>query len=658
MNKQNGERLIFSVLVWLLISASEVFANDPPAWLHQVAAAAPPASEQKAPALVLHHECRREIREDGRIITTIFYAVKVLTLEGRKAATANVVYNTDTEKVRKLEAWMLPPTGKPVSYGKNKILDVALADNDVYNEARLQRIEADDDSQPGCVFGYEAITEERSIFSQFLWHFQEDEPTLLSRASVTVPEGWSVSSVTFNHEPVEPVVRGATYTWELRNLPLIEHEPAGPGLSRLVPAVAVNISPPPNNSTILRPFAGWKDVSVFSSGLSDPQATYTDEMAGRARELTAGAKNEYERIQQVARYVQSINYISIQTGLGRGGGYRPHAAADIFAKHYGDCKDKANVMRALLKSLGIESYPVAIFSGDPNYVREEWPSPLQFNHCIIAVRVSDDTRAATIIQHQQLGRLLIFDPTDDATVFGDLPHHEQGSLALIIAGKAGGLMRMPVTSPAARHLEREIEAKLDSEGMLTARLTEKSGGQAAVKERRLLRQDTRSAYNRLIERWISSTAPGSKVQKLEPTDHTVDGHFTLDVEFETPAYAQSHLGKMLVFKPSIVSRKSTLLLTSSARKHPVVLNPEYFSEIVKIRLPAGFTVDDLPAPVELNRSFGNYALTCAAADGVLIFKRSLLLESATIPVDQYPAVRDFFERIRQAEVSPVVLVRE
>ena len=66
----------------------------------------------------------------------------------------------------------------------------------------------------------------------------------------------------------------------------------------------------------------------------------------------------------------------------------------------------------------------------------------------------------------------------------------------------------------------------------------------------------------------------------------------------------------------------------------------------------------LSVPVKSNRSFGNYALTCAAADGVLIFKRSLLLESATIPVDQYPAVRDFFERIRQAEVSPVVLVRE
>ncbi len=47
--------------------------------------------------------------------------------------------------------------------------------------------------------------------------------------------------------------------------------------------------------------------------------------------------------------MQNIQYISIQTGLGRGGGYRPHASNEVFAKSYGDCKDKANLMRAMLK---------------------------------------------------------------------------------------------------------------------------------------------------------------------------------------------------------------------------------------------------------------------------------------------------------------------
>ena len=49
-------------------------------------------------------------------------------------------------------------------------------------------------------------------------------------------------------------------------------------------------------------------------------------------------------------------------------------------------------MRAMLKAVKIDSYLVSIFPGDPDYVREEWPSPQQFNHCIIAVKVSDETK--------------------------------------------------------------------------------------------------------------------------------------------------------------------------------------------------------------------------------------------------------------------------
>ena len=133
-----------------------------------------------------------------------------------------------------------------------------------------------------------------------------------------------------------------------------------------------------------------------------------------------------EKIRAIGRYVQGIRYISIDIGVSRGGGMRPHAAAQVFAKSYGDCKDKANLMRAMLKAINITAYPVAIFSGDPTFVREEWASPYQFNHCIIAILVGDEAQAPTVIKHPKLGRLLIFDPTDDDTPTGDLPEHEQG----------------------------------------------------------------------------------------------------------------------------------------------------------------------------------------------------------------------------------------
>ena len=649
---------IFAAFLLHSIAPAIALADEPPAWLKQAADTKVPTYGKEVHAVVLHKESRKTVEEDGRVRTIEYFAVRILSREGRGAAVARADYSTDYEKVKEMRAWLIRPNGSVKSYGKKEMMDIALAENDVYNEARLKVIPAEDDAEAGSVFGYEISTEEKSIFSQFVWSFQSDIPVLLSRLSVTMPQGWRADSVTFNQGKLEPVVSGANYVWELRNLPSIEREPSGPRITDLAPRIAVNLYPASGKTTPMRSFGSWKEVSRFNSELSETQAASNDAMTAKARELTAGAKSEFERIQAIGRYAQSVNYVSIQLGLGRGGGYRPHAAVDVFNKNYGDCKDKANLMRAMLKTIGVESYLVTIYSGDPTFVREEWPSPQQFNHCIIAVRVSDETQAPTIVKHPSLGRLMIFDPTDDDTPVGDLPDHEQGSFALIVAGADGELMKMPVTPPEANRMERTIEAELAPDGALSAKISERSFGQAAVEERRLFKRAERPQYIKYIERWVTQTAPSANVLKSEPSDDARGGKFALDVEFKSANYAQLMRGKLMVFKPAIVSRRSSVYLIDAKRKHPVVLESEAYNETVRIKLPEGFDVDEMPDALEVNQPFGNYAAKCEVKDGHLVFRRSLSLKAATIPVENYATVRSFFERIRSVEQTPVVLVKK
>lgn len=650
------KRSILGLFASILIHAV-CLADEPPAWFKQAAAAPVPAYGKEVHAVVLMDESRKTVEEDGRITTVNQYVVRILAREGRREAIARIVYNTDTEKVKEMRAWLLRPPGTLTSYGKKETMDMALVDNDIYNDVRRKVIDASDESDAGSVFGFEIVTEERSVFTQFIWPFQSDIPVLSSRVTVAMPQGWRAEGVTFNAAKLEPAVSGTTYAWEMRNLPNIEAEPAAPELSNLAPRIAISIFPPAGRATSLRTFADWKDVSRYTSELSDPQAVYNDAMAAKARELTAAAGTELEKIQAIGRYAQMVNYVSIQIGVGRGGGYRPHPAVDVFSKNYGDCKDKANMMRALLKSIKIESYPVSIFSGDPTFVREEWPSPHQFNHAIIAVKVSDETRAPAVIRHPQLGRLLIFDPTDDDTPVGDLPDHEQGSFALIVAGENGALMRMPVIEPEANKLERQIDAELDAAGALTAQLRERFLGQSAVTARREFKRKSRPDYIKQIEGWVVRTAPSAVVSRVEPADDLAGGRFALDVDFKSASYAQTMRGKLMMFKPAIVGRRSAMLLTDPKRKHPVVLDSQAYSETVRIKLPAGFEVDEMPDAAELNQPFGNYAAKFEVKDGHLIFKRTLVLKASTIPVEQYPTVRSFFERIRAVEQAPVVLAK-
>ncbi|HKR02499.1 MAG TPA: DUF3857 domain-containing protein [Pyrinomonadaceae bacterium] len=648
---------IFALLALLVLSSSAALAGDEvPAWLQEAAARKAPAYDKDVPAVVLLDESVMTVGEDGRITTTSTYAVRILKREGRDEAVAREAYATDSGKVREMKAWLIRPGGDVKRFGKDQTLDVASATNDVYDESRLKVIDASNEADAGTVFGYQTVTESRTFFSQTLWYFQGDLPVLQSRYQLTLPQGWTASSVTFNHAKIDPTVTGTTYTWELRDLPYIEHEPSGPSVTNLAPRVAINYSAPAGAQAAgARNFSNWTDVSRWYSELSDPQVTLDDALAGKARELTMNAKTELERIQIIGRYVQNLQYISIQIGVGR---YRPHSATEVFAKSYGDCKDKANLMRAMLKAVKINSYPVLIYSGDPNYVREDWASPSQFNHCIIAIRVSDETNAPTVLKHASLGRLLIFDATDDNTPVGDLPDYEQGSFALIAAGDAGALMRMPATPPESNKLERQAEVNLAPDGSINAVIKERSVGQSAVDERNLFRRLSRPEYTKVIEDWITRGASGAKVSKLEPADNSLEGRFALDVEFSAGRYAQLMQDRLLVFKPAIVSRMDGLALTAASRKHPVVLDAHAYTEIVRVKLPEGFDVDELPDPVKLETAFGNYASTYEVKDGHLIFTRTLVQRAATIPADQYSTVRTFFERIRAAEGSPVVLAKK
>jgi hypothetical protein len=633
--------------------------DDAPAWLRAASAASIPSLAKDIRAVVLADESVVTIDDDGKMTRSDFYAVKVLTREGRDEAVAHAVYNTDTEKIKELRAWLISPSGKVKKYGKGEAMELALVDNDVYNEAKQLIIGASSEAEPGSIFGYETVTEDRSVFSQLVWYFQGAPlPVVKSRISVTLPKGWTADGLTLNHDKIEPVVSGTTYTWELRDLPPVTFEPLSPPRTAITPWLAINLTPTSEKPALRRSFATWADVSKWLTDISDSQSSFDDAIAAKAKQITADAKTEFDKIKAVGRYAQSINYVSIQIGTGRGGGYRPHAATEVFAKSYGDCKDKANLMRAMLKAIGIKSYLVSIYSGDPNHVRREWPSPHQFNHCIVAVKIGDETQALSVVEHSTLGRLLIFDATDDITQVGDLPAHEQGGYALIIAGEAGALLKMPITPPEANMLNRNADVQLNADGSIMATLQERSTGQAAVRERSRFKGMTRPEYNGGIERWIAQGATGVQVSKIEPLDEPGEGKFSLSADFSAPAYGQLMQGRLLVFRPAIVSRRESLSLTEAARKHPVVLTPQAYSETTKVKLPGGFEVDEMPDAVKLEDAFGSYSTSYAVKDGALLFTRTLIVRPATVPVAEYPKVRSFFERIRAAEQSPVVLVRK
>ncbi len=653
-------RLVSSIFFVVLLFTS-AFANGDnslPNWLRQAASINPPTYAKDVPAVVLYNEQQVTLGSDGKLTTTENYAVKILVREGKPMAVATAFYLSSFSKVREMNGWLIRPDGSTKEYGKKDILDVIADQDDVYNEGRLKVIDATGEVDTGYVFAYTVTSEDTPLFYQDIWSFQGRLPTLLSRYTLNLPNGWKASSITFNHETVAPQANGSSYVWELRNLAPIPPEPMSPSVKNLAPHIAVNYAPADNNQIVNRAFADWTAVSRWGSGMHDPQVVVDDAVAAKARDLTANAKTELEKIRAVGTYVQNLQYISIDIGVGYGNGMKPRSSTMVLARGYGDCKDKANLMRAMLKALKIEAYPIAIYSGDPTYVREEWASPSQFNHCIIAVKVSDETKTPTVINHAKLGRLLIFDATDPYTSVGDLPDYLQGSFALIMAGDSGGLSKMPITPPDTDSLNRKVEVNLTADGAINGKITERASGQASTIFRRELREMSVPQYRQAIEGWLTRGATGAQLVKVTPTDRQADSSFDLDVEFSAPNYAQLMQNRLLVFKPVIVGRRNGVFLTEVKRDQPVVLDSNSMKETVVFNLPQGFVVDEMPDAVTLETPFGKYTTSYEAKDGKLLFTRSLTTNRTTVSIDKYNSVKDFYSKILAAEQSPVVLLKK
>jgi hypothetical protein len=647
-------RLSVALLLWPILCLA---GTDAPSWVQEVASRAVPKYDAKVPVAVLLDEERVGVDGMGRVTTDYRKAIKVLTREGRNEADAVIAYVAGSDKVRDVHAWLVTPNGFVKTYSaKDGILDISAGGESLYDEIRL-RLGKADNPEIGAVFAFEGRLESKPYLSQDDFTFQEEFPALESRYVLALPAGWTAKGMVFNHQPVPPVIDGSTYTWELKNLPYLEHEPGGPSREGSAPRLAIDYAPPPGVTAPAPCLRSWQDASRYLTALSAGQDDPSDELAAKAKELVASRTSEYDKIQAIGHYVQGVKYVSVQMNLAKGGGYKPHAASSVFLKQYGDCKDKANLMRAMLRAAGIPSFLVAIYAGDRTVVQEGWPSPEQFNHAIIGVRVGDATQAPTVLDAPGIGRLLIFDPTNDQTPVGDLPFYLQGSLALIEAGDKGTLVRMPALPPEASRAEVSIEATLSSTGDLKAAVDQNSSGQSAVRQRTALLDLKPEEQQKRMERWVNQMAKNATVADVTPQDDFAHNRFHLHLELSAASYAQVMQGRLLVFKPAVLDRQPRLYLRDEKRTEPLVLDAESYRKRVHIQLPNGFSVDEMPECGKLRTSFGDFSCAIKQEAGALVLTQEVETQAVTILPENYPEARKFFNAIAGFEEQPVVLVK-
>ena len=127
----------------------------------------------------------------------------------------------------------------------------------------------------------------------------------------------------------------------------------------------------------------WKDVSQALLEYYDRPHDLPQDYLAKVDAIAASGKDEAGRIGAALRLVQdTVRYVGIEIGSGA---YYARPPVTVLERGFGDCKDKAVLLRATLNRLGIAADVALVHSSLGLALKQDLPSAGRFNHMIVKV---------------------------------------------------------------------------------------------------------------------------------------------------------------------------------------------------------------------------------------------------------------------------------
>jgi hypothetical protein len=635
-----------------------------PPWVLEVAKTPTPKLPPEVGAHVLLDELRVDIGADGKAVFNRRYVTRILNQSGDEAASVAAYYDEKADRLGEGAAWLVRG-GKAIKEEPlRKWLDVCLiSDGAVFTEQRSRMLSFAREALVNDVFAAEYRVTRPLLFAQMRFDFSWGVPIACQRYQVRVPPGWSLTSLQEgNQKPTSASFpEQHTWVWEMTGIPFVPAEEWAPRLNPDTPRMFLTFVPPTGaKAPPVERFQSWADVGVWNEKLSAGQRDTDELMRSVVERLTSATGDAMSTLREVCGHVQRLRYVAVDRNLGMGFGYRPRRATEVLSRGYGDCKDKANLLCAMLQLAGIRAHLVAVRAGDHHPVNEQWPSPLQFDHAIVAIEVDSTIDLPAVTSTPAGQRLLIFDPTDDCTVLGDLPWNIQGTKGFIKLGAESTLIDIPTLPGEQKWLFlTRGKVAIGSAGTAVGSVEFSGRRQAGGRARRVLRDLSAKELSDAAVRYMSAMLRGVLVRNIGYRDEPASGDAVLSFELAAPAVFQAGPGGMTLMRLDVFNRDTVPQLGTRERSQPIEVRPVIDDEEVSFFLPPGFAIEDIPAPVKKTSTYGSFERAIEVRDGSeIVLRRRLQLKAQILPAADYAKLRAFLTEAARADKAAVVLRRK
>jgi len=183
--------------------------------------------------------------------------------------------------------------------------------------------------------------------------------------------------------------------------------------SKNVEPVSVDDSLPdwfnPYPRIILSEFHTWADVVNWALPMYQNSSLNSAELKAKIESWKKNSAAPEHRTITALRFVQDeIRYLGIELGEYS---HQPTTPEKVFARRFGDCKDKSLLLSSILNAMGIEAAPALVSTSETAALDDWQATPFAFDHVIVQAKLNGKTYwLDPTISYQRGGLETYYDP--------------------------------------------------------------------------------------------------------------------------------------------------------------------------------------------------------------------------------------------------------
>jgi tetratricopeptide (TPR) repeat protein len=422
------------------------------------------------------------------------------------------------------------------------------------------------------------------------------------------------------------------YSWKRANLKRPQKD------EKEDPSKAEEPPEPQPRQVQMTTFQSWDEVGQWYAALERDRIVPDDRIRAKTDELVRGLKSDKEKIEALYRYVaQTFRYVSLSLGQGR---YQPHAAAEVLANQYGDCKDKHTLLAAMLSAAGLRAFPALMNAN--RKIDPDVPSPGQFDHVISAIPLEQET--------------FWVDTTAEVAPFRLLSPRLRNKSALIVPNnRPAQLATTPAEPPFVSAELVEVSGQVSELGKLAAHSKLVLRGDSEMQFRLMFRRTPKSEWKQLgyylaLVSGVRGEVTG--IKSSEPSES--EKPFELEYDLSSDDFLNWSSTKSKLSLPLPHFNLNAVNPKKQTTK-PIDLGlPIEVIYRLKLTIPSKYQVR-LPVSLNVNRDYATYSSNYKLEGNVLIAERKLNLRQREIPAERLQDYSAFIAAARSDEAQTLSL---